>query len=282
MSKSKISSLLQDIEKRLVRGDSVDEANLALFLEEMGEIMERFFSEGNSYSTKGRMRLSAVGREHRKLWYEYQGYEKPDLTTSNRLRFCFGHILEALLLLIVREAGHSVQDCQKKVTVNGVDGHIDCTIDGELVDVKSASPYGFKKFKDGSITKGEDPFGYMYQLGSYANAMGKNRGYFFSVDKSSGELNLLNVNLAKINAPERIELLKETLPLDTPPDKCYEDVADAVGNRRLASGCRFCDFKVECWKDANDGAGLRKYNYTRGPEYFTHVEKAPRVEEDFL
>jgi hypothetical protein len=255
MNQSKISSLLQDIEKRLVTGDSVDEANLALFLEEMGEIMERFFSEGNSYSTKGRMRLSAVGREHRKLWYEYQGYEKPDLTTSNRLRFCFGHILEALLLLIVREAGHSVQDCQKKVTVNGVDGHIDCTIDGELVDVKSASPYGF---------------------------MGKDRGYFLSVDKSSGELNLLNVNLEKINAPERIELLKETLPLDTPPDKCYEDVEDAVGNRRLASGCRFCDFKVECWKDANDGAGLRKYNYARGPEYFTHVEKAPRVEEDFL
>lgn len=35
-------------------------------------------------------------------------------------------------------------------------------------------------------------------------------------------------------------------------------------------------------KDSNDGIGLRKYNYARGPEYFTHVEKEPRVEEDFL
>ena len=148
MPKSKISSLLQDIEDRLEEGGAVDESNLALFLEEMEEVMKRFFSEGNSYSAKGRMRLSAVGREDRKLWYEYQGYDRPNLTTSNRMRCGFGHVLEALILLLVREAGHTVEDCQKKVTVNGVDGHIDCVIDGELVDVKSASPYGFKKFND--------------------------------------------------------------------------------------------------------------------------------------
>ena len=282
MTKSKISSLLQDIEERLEEGGAVDESNLALFLEEMGEIMERFFSEGNSYSTKGRMRLSAVGREDRKLWYEYQGYDRPNLTTSNRMRFVFGHILEALILLLVREAGHSVEDCQKKVTVNGVDGHIDCVIDGELVDVKSASPYGFKKFKDGSITKGQDPFGYMYQLGSYANALGKDRGYFLSVDKSSGELNLLNVNLQKVDAPNRIDFLKDTLVKDTPPDRCYKTVEDASGNHKLPSGCKFCDFKVECWKDSNNGVGLRRFNYANGPEFFSHVEKLPRVEEDFL
>ena len=282
MTKSKISSLLQDIEERLEEGGAVDESNLALFLEEMGEIMERFFSEGNSYSTKGRMRLSAVGREDRKLWYEYQGYDRPNLTTSNRMRFVFGHILEALILLLVREAGHSVEDCQKKVTVNGVDGHIDCVIDGELVDVKSASPYGIKKFKDRSITKGQDPLGYMYQLGSYANALGKDRGYFLSVDKSSGELNLLNVNLQKVDAPNRIDFLKDTLVKDIPPDRCYKTVEDASGNHKLPSGCKFCDFKVECWKDANNGVGLRRFNYANGPEFFTHVEKLPRVEEDFL
>ena len=69
MNGGKISSLLQDIEERLEDGAVVDEANLAIFLEEMEEIMERFFSEGSSYTTKGRMRLSAVGRENRKLWY---------------------------------------------------------------------------------------------------------------------------------------------------------------------------------------------------------------------
>lgn len=36
MTKSKISSLLQDIEERLEEGGAVDESNLALFLEEMG------------------------------------------------------------------------------------------------------------------------------------------------------------------------------------------------------------------------------------------------------
>ena len=50
----------------------------------------------------------------------------------------------------------------RKITVNGVDGHIDCVIDGELVDIKSALlTYGLKKFKDGSVAKGQDPFGYI-------------------------------------------------------------------------------------------------------------------------
>tara|TARA_R100001244_G_scaffold54822_2_gene47203 strand:- start:2826 stop:3674 length:849 start_codon:yes stop_codon:yes gene_type:complete len=282
MDSGKISSLLQDIEERLEDGVAVDETNLAIFLQEMKEVMERFFSESDGYTTKGRMRLSAVGRENRKLWYEYKGYDKPKLNTSTKLRFCFGHVLESLLLLLVREAGHQVADCQKKVTVNGVDGHIDCLIDDELVDVKSASPYGFKKFKDGSITKGEDPFGYMHQLGAYATALGKEKGHFLSIDKSSGELNLLRVNLSKVDTPTRIDFLKETLPLDTPPDRCYAEVEEASGNKKLASGCRFCDFKVECWKDSNNGRGLRRYKYARGPEYFTHVEKEPRVQEDFL
>ena len=132
------------------------------------------------------------------------------------------------------------------------------------------------------MAKGEDPFGYMYQLGSYANALGKNKGYFLSVDKSSGELNLLNVNLKKINAPERIDFLKGALVQDEPPDRCYKPIEDASGNHKLPIGCKFCDFKVECWKDANNGVGLRRFNYANGPEFFTHVEKLPRVEEDFV
>jgi hypothetical protein len=93
---------------------------------------------------------------------------------------------------------------------------------------------------------------------------------------------LLNVNLQKVDAPNRIDFLKDTLVKDIPPDRCYKTVEDASGNHKLPSGCKFCDFKVECWKDANNGVGLRRFNYANGPEFFTHVEKMPRVEEDFL
>jgi hypothetical protein len=40
---------------------------------------------------------------------------------------------------------------------------MDCIIDGEVVDVKTASGYGFRKFKDGTLPE-EDTFGYMAQL----------------------------------------------------------------------------------------------------------------------
>ena len=122
----------------------------------------------------------------------------------------------------------------------------------------------------------------MYQLSSYGAALGKERGYFLAIDKSGGGMTLLNVPLDTVDPAERINYLKDTLPDDEPPPKCYPEVEEASGNRKLGFNCKFCDFKVECWKDANNGAGLRKYNYSRGPEYFTHVSKEPRVEEDFF
>ena len=183
---SKISTLLDDIGYRLEEGTVPEEANLTLFLDELKEVMQNFFVEESSRDSTGKLRLSAVGREDRKLWYDYKGYEKEKLTTDLKIRFCLGHILEAFVLLLAREAGHTVEDCQKEVAVSGVKGHIDCLIDGELVDVKSASPYGFKKFVDGSLVHGDDPFGYMYQLSSYGAALGKERGYFLAIDKSGG------------------------------------------------------------------------------------------------
>ena len=279
---SKISTLLDDIGYRLEEGTVPEEANLAIFLDELKEVMQNFFVEESNRDSTGKLRLSAVGREDRKLWYDYKGYGKEKLTTDLKIRFCLGHILEAFVLLLAREAGHTVEDCQKEVTVSGVKGHIDCLIDGELVDVKSASPYGFKKFVDGSLVHGDDPFGYMYQLSSYGAALGKERGYFLAIDKSGGGMTLLNVPLDTVDPAERINYLKDTLPDDEPPPKCYPEVEEASGNRKLGFNCKFCDFKVECWKDANNGAGLRKYNYSRGPEYFTHISKEPRVEEDFF
>ena len=279
---SKISTLLDDIGCRLEEGSVPEEANLAIFLDELKEVMQNFFVEESNRDSTGKLRLSAVGREDRKLWYDFNGYEKEKLTTSQRIRFCLGHILEAFVLLLAREAGHTVEDCQKEVSVEKVKGHIDCVIDGELVDVKSASPYGFKKFVDGSIIRGDDPFGYIYQLSSYGAALGKEKGYFLSIDKSGGDLNLLQVPLTNVDPAERISYLKDTLPDTDPPDRCYSEVEEPSGNKKLSFNCKYCDYKVECWKDSNDGTGLRKYNYSRGPEYFTHIEKEPRVEEDFV
>ena len=37
--------------------------------------------------------------------------------------------------------------------------------------------------------------------------------------------------------------------------------------------------KFDCWSDANDGKGLRVFNYSTGKRYLTKVEKEPNVDE---
>jgi hypothetical protein len=71
----------------------------------------------------------------------------------NFIKFMYGHMIEEMLLFFTRMAGHTVEGEQKQCTVEGVRGHMDARIDGRLIDVKSTSSYGFKKFKDGTLSR---------------------------------------------------------------------------------------------------------------------------------
>jgi hypothetical protein len=226
------------------------------------------------------LRLSAVGRDDRKLWYEINEPIKRKETPRLRMLFFYGHILEAILLYLAEEAGHKVEHRQKEVILEGVKGHIDAIIDGALIDVKSASDYSFKKFRDGSIIS-SDPFGYIGQISSYMEALEVEEGGFFAINKTSGDICLLMLDeLMTINASERVRHLKKIIASDELPAKCHSDVPDGrSGNRILDKGCVFCDYKERCWTDANDGEGLRVFRYSNGYRYFTEVKKAPNVEE---
>jgi hypothetical protein len=77
-----------------------------------------------------------------------------------------------------------------------------------------------------------------------------------------------------------ITSIKSSLDNDSPPERCYEDVPfGKSGNKHLAIGCKFCEFKHHCWSDANNGRGLRVFDYSSGPVYFTHIVNEPKVSE---
>jgi hypothetical protein len=278
MSERKISSLLEDIKYRLDTVKTPTETNLSLLLDGVKESVLKVLAEEKDNS--GKMRLSSIGRKDRQLWYDYKGYDKEPLTSATKIKFLLGHLIEEVTLFLAREAGHKVEKCQEEVKVSNVKGHIDAMIDGELVDVKSASPYSFRKFCDGSL-ENDDPFGYIYQLSSYGHALEKDTGYFLAVDKSNGFMTLLKTDLTKADPQKRIKKLKTLLKKDDPPEKCYSETVERNGNKKLSIGCKFCDFKRECWKDSNDRTGLRKFIYASGAEFYTHIEKEPRVKEDF-
>ena len=228
------------------------------------------------------LRMSNIGKPSRQLYYENK-YADSESTVdaSTLIKFLYGHLLEEVLIFLVELSGHNVTDRQKEVVVSGVKGHMDCKIDGEVVDIKTASSFAFKKFKNGRLGE-DDPFGYISQLTGYEEAEGTDNGGFLVINKESGELTLFQPeDLEKPNVESLIsKLMKLVFNLGNPPEKCYAPVpAGTKGNMKLPRGCTYCAFKIECHKDANDGNGLRIFKYAKGLEYLTKVKSVPKVEE---
>jgi hypothetical protein len=285
MSQKQLNTLVPDIYKLLedlsageplpLTEEAVDET-----LASMKESIMHW-AKPRKRDTDFTLRMSNVGKPQRQLWFEKRDEDtRGDINAPTQIKFLYGHILEELVLMLARMAGHEVSDEQKEVTVNGIVGHMDCKIDGQVVDVKSASKFAFTKFKNGTLSS-DDPFGYLGQLAGYEKAEGTDEGGFLVINKESGELCMFCPDdLDKPNIDTTINSLKSNLELDKPPELCYTPVPDGKkGNMRLPKGCSYCKYKHECHKDANDGAGLRTFKYSTGYAYLTKVVAEPKVEE---
>ena len=112
---------------------------------------------------------------------------------------------------------------------------MDCKIDGVVTDVKSVSTYGFRKFKDGTLAY-DDPFGYVAQIKGYAHSEGETKFGWLAMDKQNGHLTYLMYDSEDTQAPvydlisfditERIKHVKKLVELPTPPEVCYESIAE--------------------------------------------------------
>jgi hypothetical protein len=227
------------------------------------------------------VRMSNVGKPSRQMWFEKRDPSgRGDVDGATQIKFLYGHVLEEIVLMLVRMAGHNVTDEQKEVTVNGIVGHMDCKINGQVVDVKSASKFAFNKFRNGTLAA-DDPFGYLGQLAGYEKAEGTDEGGFLVINKESGELCMyVPDDLDKPNIDTKINSLLDELKLDTPPEMCYNPEPEGLkGNMKLPKGCTWCKYKHECHKDANDGEGLRTFKYSTGFKYLTKVVAEPKVDE---
>src|SRR5210317_1699570 len=279
-----LDTLVEDIYNKigvLADGEHIDldEDTIEQFGESMKEILYNWsHPEPRGKST---LRMSNIGKKERQLWFDMKTEGTPErMPPSLFIKFLYGHLLEEIVLFLIKLSGHTVTDEQKEITVSGIKGHMDCVIDGEVVDIKTASGYAFKKFKDGTLAE-NDMFGYMAQLAGYEQAQGTDKGGFLALNKESGELALYRPdNFDKPNIKKKITDIKKAVKLATPPDKCYDDEPDGKsGNMKLAKGCTWCRFKHECHKDANDGKGLRVFKYSTGYRYLTQVPKPPNVIE---
>lgn len=277
-----IDTLVPDIYE-VIQGRGGWDSTITKYLADTisGIAEERFAQE---QTPRDYLSLSAVGSPcKRKLWYKVNETDKAEPLGPETLgKFFYGDLLEALLLSLAKAAGHDVQGEQHRLDVHGVKGSRDAVIDGVTVDTKSASSYGFVKFKEHKLRE-DDPFGYISQLGSYVYAgkddplvKDKTKGAFLVVDKTSFKLCLDVYDFSEELESKEQEILaaKAMVSNPVPPDRLPPVPQSKTSpNTKLQTVCGYCEFRKHCWPQA------RTFLYSNKPEYLIDVIKQPKVVE---
>lgn len=264
---SKIDTLVEDIYGVFDKDVTIAPEDAKSFGDELARVVTDQLKEQSP-----RLRLSNLGNScRRQLWYSVNVPELAErMPGSTRIKFLIGHITEAVILFLAKLSGHAVTDEQKTVDLYGVKGHIDATIDGELVDAKSCSPPAFKKFQKG-LTPETDGFDYISQLSKYGAAEGKTRGHFLAIEKVLGTLHLDTHEFQKQDLEKEVKDVRAMLAEPTPPERGYEDEKDGEsGNRKLGVKCSYCAFKQTCFP------GVQTWMYSNGPRFLTKVVREPK------
>ena len=253
----------------------------------------------------GRLWASDLGEScNRKTYYKFALPDKAaPLLGHTKFKFLYGNILEEAVLYMAEEGGHKVEAQQHPVKTNitlditgdeyTVSGRIDAVVDNVLVDVKSTSSFGYKKYEKEGLNKDNDAFGYLYQLGYYHHFLEDvpdrklNECGFLWIDKQNGHILYQDVSeeiptkqelLARIH--DKIKVIEDGFEPARPTGPGFDPRPEGKsGNMKLDTKCSYCDFKNHCWRDANGGKGLRTFAYNYGPVSLTEVALEPRVAE---
>lgn len=215
----------------------------------------------------------------RRMWFKYH---KPNigeaLRSETKIKFIYGDMLEALVLQLARDSGHSVEREQEVVEhvddTSGwrVRGRIDAVIDGHVVDVKSVTKQSERKFHDGLV---DDPFGYYGQLNGYASVLkNKNMG-FLTIQKELGHINYFPFGSDEQVFDHTVKRTITSVNRDAPVDEILASVPQSATskNKKLCTTCSYCAFKRECFPT------LRAFAYSNKVEFLTEVVDLPRVPE---
>ena len=256
--------------QRATRGEvTVSPSAIKDFAKECEESVERQLNKKRKFS----IRMSGLGRPLCQQLLDRQGL-KEDMDYNALFRFMFGDLVESVVVLIMEQADVDIVDKQKavKLDIGGhtVTGTLDLILRDEMGiekvwDVKSASEWAFKfkytGFGGYDKIKEDDPFGYIMQGHLYGEATGLPFGGWIVVNKSSGEI-------AMVEAPDwqeedRKEYLKDAEVrvkrlLDPNPDfvkpfksefETYKVKGEIIrtGNKTLPKICGMCGYRSHCW-----------------------------------
>jgi hypothetical protein len=293
MPLKKIETLTKDIYHVLdATEDHEADAQLAAeYAMRIGGEMAKASVKRDKPREKGKLWASDLGKKClRQHWYNFNMPQLGEkLNGHTKFKFLYGNILEEAVLYFAEEAGHKVELAQARVEVPigdwTISGRIDGVVDDVLMDVKTTSTYGFKRYKDG-INASNDSFGYLEQLGFYTHFNDFDdkpidTGFIW-IDKGNG-----HIAYTQVTPPSKEHIVTRAAAIIEAVDKEETDVARGYapvpygksGNMTLPMNCSYCAFKERCHSDSNGGKGLRGFYYNQGPVWFTDVQREPRCEE---
>lgn len=285
---SKIETLGDDIfallqsQKRLTPEEVAEK--MSSFGMAQGMLLNRALTERDGERKPKVIYASELGKRcKRQLWYRHNtpSLSEP-LPSKTKFKFLYGDMIEEAVLTLAEQAGHDVQGRQMVVEHTHpsgwrVRGRQDAVIDGVLVDVKSSSPFGMKKFAEGLDDK-NDTFGYRQQLSFYNGVSFPNyeRQGFVAVDKQNGDIEWhespwISTKVDMEESIEAIESPKEPVRIND------AEVDSTFRNKKLSTECSYCPYKRVCWRSENGGRGLLFAGYSNQPVWLTYVRKTPAV-----
>lgn len=211
-----------------------------------------------------RLRASNIGRPSCQLQMAMAGEPEVRKPYNFIVRMLHGDILESVMEVLLKIAQANITGGKNKVKLEVsntvIKGEDDIEIDGKIYDIKSCSPWAYnnKWSKGYQGLKADDSFGYVGQLYTYSEGQGKEAGGWIVVDKSSGEISVVEAEMdeaEKARVKDMITNTVKTIEEDRPFKRCFEAEDDMFGRKptgmkRLGSACSFCDFSKACWPTA--------------------------------
>lgn len=219
------------------------------------EALKKQFSKRDD---KFRLRMSNIGRDYCKLWYDKNEPENAIPRSTNFIiNMMIGDIVEAIFKGLLVQSGVKFSngedvsmDLGAGVTINGTP---DLIMDGKVDDIKSASPWSYtNKFKDFDTLAESDSFGYVAQLGGYAKAAGVKPGGWWVINKGTGEFKYVSAgDIDTEEVAENTRALAARLA-ENKFERCYEPIEETyrkkpTGNLILGKECGWCDYRYKCW-----------------------------------
>ena len=258
---------------------SISEATIERIAKDVADAVRRQFGGGRG-SDGFRLRMSNIGRPSCQLWYEKNKPEsalpKPNSFVMNMM---LGDIVEAVFKGVLVEAGIPFGEAEHVTLDLGdtqISGTYDLTMDGAVDDVKSASDWSYKnKFESYEKLSASDSFGYVGQLAGYAKASGTKAGGWWVVNKANGQFKYVPAD--GIDVDWEVSKIKATVNKvnENKFERCFEPEPETYrgipsGNLVLNEGCRFCDYRFDCWPTLKELPS--RVSKAREPKMVEYVE----------